>query len=124
MEPKKAVQRTSETRITEILHTELKELNLPQEKKQVILAVMSQAKKNRSFWNKLLDMMEYEVEISLEPMFHKKRENERVYSLFPITLSLCILILTLTFPYGVIQAKNDRVVTVGSAQIICKGGGN
>lgn len=120
--------------IEKILREEVGYKQLSQEQSALLFSAMKEAKRKRTLWEKWLDLLEYEVEIDLyklmpkrkiagnESDFVMKNPPERVISLLPITVMLCLILTAVSFPYSVIHAKNDVVIKFGSTPMICKGG--
>lgn len=120
--------------IQRALQEEVNQKSLSERQCSLLLSSMKEAKRKRTLWEKWLDLLEYEVEIDLYRLFSKRRisdemksfgrkpSSERVISLLPITVGLCLLLTAVSFPYSMIHTKNDVVIKFGSTPMICKGG--
>ncbi|MDO4719084.1 MAG: hypothetical protein Q4A78_00335 [Peptostreptococcaceae bacterium] len=86
-----------------------------------LIRAMRQEKKARTLGSRIADFLEYEVEWDLGKIFRKK-SKDRVITMRSIGAAVCILLILISFPYPLLYTKEDRIVTVKGAQMICRGG--
>lgn len=113
--------RKEEELIFELLEEEVGEKRLSGAQREHLIRAMRQEKKARTFGSRLADFLEYEVEWDLGEIFRKK-SGDRVITMRSIGAAVCILLILISFPYPLLYTREDKMVTVGGAQMICRGG--
>lgn len=104
--------------IAKMLQKEAQEYSLSEKQLTDIRLAMRKARRERSLGQRWMDWMEYEVEIDLMGWWKRKDEAKRVVSLFPVTLVLCLMILSLCFPYEMFWQNSNTIVMAGANGIV------
>lgn len=113
--------RKEEGLIFELLEEEVGEKRLSGAQRERLIRAMQKEKKARTLGSRIADFLEYEVEWDLGEIFRKK-SKDRVITMRSIGAAVCILLILISFPYPLLDMKEDKMVTVGGAQMICRGG--